>query len=126
MVAAAFLVVAQLIRQNTRTLPRRVPYRVHMTNPNPKTLTLNPFPFRELTVRLDRARAYLSVPFTHHLLCSRWWRGLGSARTDQARSRAARLNSGGVALSAHFGVGLSARAIVVAPPSPSRFARTWC
>ena len=38
-----------------------------MTNPNPKTLTLNPFPFRELTVRLDRARAYLSVsvPFTH-------------------------------------------------------------
>ena len=39
-----------------------------MTNPNPKTLTLNPFPFRELTVRLDRARAYLRVPFTHHLL----------------------------------------------------------
>ena len=46
-------------------LYRRVPYRVHMTNPNPKTLTLNPFPFRELTVRLDRARAYLCVPFTH-------------------------------------------------------------
>ena len=33
--------------------------------PNPKTLTLNHFPFRELTVRLDRARAYLCVPFTH-------------------------------------------------------------
>ena len=46
---------------------RYLEYRVHMTNPNPKTLTLNPFPFRELTVRLDRARAYLSVsvPFTH-------------------------------------------------------------
>ena len=34
---------------------------MHMTNPNPKTLTLNPFPFRELTVRLDRARAYLGA-----------------------------------------------------------------